>query len=161
MDIRSWALHQIMQLPDNCFGRRFLVSCCVAAGAGVAAWDISELAFPERAVIWEFGMTNVGTTQELDSFRLALGDVLPTSTAIMDALEPVFPGLGLTGLSPRQIYTGWISPMHLSRLRFPIMASGRRLVFEATGLADKTPLVTVMLLVSSIPVEVPDCLFSA
>ncbi|MBA7690503.1 hypothetical protein ES703_99032 [subsurface metagenome] len=161
MDIRNWPLDRIMQLPDCCFGRRFVVSCIVQAGDAAPAWDISEIPFPEKAVIWELVITMKGVSQEIDTIRLVLGDALPTTKAQVDALEPVFAGLGLQGPSPRLIHIGWISLLNLRRIRLPILAAGRRLILEATGLNGKTPIMTVALVVSSIPTEVPDCLLSA
>lgn len=160
MDVRDWPWDQIMQLPDCCFGRRFLVSCTQQGGAGVPLWDISEIAFPERCVIWEFIFWSEETATAVASFRVALGNQLPATVAMMDVLEPVFPGFGVQGPDPRRIANVAWGTEALRRLRLPIAAMGRKLVLEVTGVGVETPVVCVAVVVSSIPTEVPDCLVS-
>lgn len=160
MDIRTWPLGKIMQMPDCCFGRRFLVSCTCEGGDNAAAWDISELALPEQAVIWEFNLWTEESSLNIASIRLALGDVLPTAVAQMNILEPVFPGLGVQGAAPRRIPIQYWDFVATRRLRMPLSAMGRRLVLEVTGIATKTPVVTAALVVSGMPMEIPNWLLS-
>ena len=133
MRIDNWPLGKILSLPDCCFGRRFLVSCTVQAGAGgiITLWDISEIALPEHCVVWELSAYCDSLSADLASFRMALGDQLPTTTVMMDSLEPVFHGLGLQGASPRAIVMPYVGDMRWNCLRFGIAASSRRLVLEA------------------------------
>lgn len=160
MRIDDWGIGRIMELPDCLFGRRFLVSCSVEGGADAAAWDISELAFPEVAVIWEVRMFSELAGNLVDSFRLALGDELPTLTGQMDRLEPFIQGLGAQGPGPRAINPSLDGRMEWARLRFAIATAGRRLVLEATGAGTSTPVVTVGVVVSSVPKEIPEWLYS-
>lgn len=160
MRIDQWGIGRILELPDHLFGRRFLVSCSVEGGDAAAAWDISELAFPEVAVIWEVRIFSVLAGSNVDSIRLAIGDQLPTATAQMDGLEPFIQGLGAQGPGPRAINPSLDGRMEWDRLRFAIATAGRRLVLEATGIAGQTPVVTVGVVVSSVPKEVPEWLYS-
>ncbi|GAH72945.1 unnamed protein product, partial [marine sediment metagenome] len=52
MDVRNWPADRIMQLPDHCFGRRWLVSVIGARSEIGPAFDISEAGLPEWTVIW-------------------------------------------------------------------------------------------------------------
>lgn len=160
MDIRNWPLGSIMQLPDCCFGRRFLVSVTPTTPSGGTGWDISEIALPERFVIWEFFSWWSSVELVFFSWRLALGDMLPSTTAEMDDLQPLFPGLGLQGAEPRTL----IPPPSLFfmrwQLRVPVQAAGRRLIMELSAVATKTGIVTAGIIVSSLPTEVPDWLCS-
>ncbi len=160
MDIRNWPMDRIMQLPDCCFGRRFIISCTSLALAGTARWDISEVAFPESAVIWEVLAWGNGGYPDIHSIRLAIGDQLPTAVAMMDGLEPLFQGLGRQGISPRVIIGSIEGFLALRRLKMPLSAAGRRLVLEVQAAVEKDAEYTVCLTVSSMPKEVPDWLFS-
>ena len=161
MRIDNWGVGRKMQLPDECFGRRFLVSCSVEGADAQPAWDISELAFPEETVIWELQVYSCSAGADVASLRLALGDQLPTTAAMMTALEPLMPGLGLHGPDPRDIRPACDGEMGWNKLRMPIAAGGRRLVLEVTGAVGKSPVVTVGVVVSSVPKEVPEWLSSA
>lgn len=161
MDVRNWSMDQIMQLPDSCFGTRFLVSANAISDAGEAAWDISELGFPETVVIWEFSIFSPAYAPGDHVCRIALGDQLPATTAAMGALEPLLPGFGAQGAGPRNVRILSNTPVRFNKLRVPIRAGGRRLIVEIDPAAEVALNVEVMLVVSSIPTEVPDCLLSA
>ncbi len=160
IDIQHWPLDRIMQLPDHCFGRRFPVCLCPSSSSDVPGWDISEIALPETCVIWDLVMWVELVTVALTSFRLALGDQLPTTTAQMDALDPLFPGLGHQGAEPRQVLFGAANVPIVSMLRLPVRSGGRRPVAEVIVAGPDPGYLDVILVVSSIPTEVPDWLIS-
>jgi len=126
-----------------------------------AFWDISEVPFPERCVIWEvvflLGLNATGQP----AFRLAQGDQLPTTTAQMDALEPLLMGFGFQGAEPRTFGFDRDAAYMRIPLRMPLSAGGRRLVLEVDGVTGSIAQVFVGVIVSSLPMEVPDCLLSA
>ena len=160
MDIRNWGINKIMQLPDSMLGRRFCVSCAITATQGALVWDISEVALPERTVLWNVGVWSGVAGFYSEYFRMALGDQLPTAAAMMNALEPLVPGLGLQGAGPRQIPLYMANYNVLSNLKHYIPAMGRRFVLEVKAVDTKAIELVVVLTVSSIPNEVPDCLLS-
>ncbi len=160
MDVRGWPLDRIMQLPDHCFGRRFVVSVHLVSITGVVGWDISEIALPERCVLWELVYFIGEDSANFYYVRLALGDQLPTTIAMMDALEPCFMGLGTQGAEPRKIQVKNSQSWAIRMLRQPIISMGRRLVGEVAAVGAETIYANVALVVSSIPTEVPDCLLS-
>ena len=158
MDIRNWGLDKVMQLPDWCFGRRWPIFCRVTAGEGSQLWDISELKLPDVCVVWEFGAWIARSSFEVDTFRLALGRFLPATAAQMDALEPLFNGLGAQGPGPRQIDAHRSGQLRMENLRMPVQAQGKNLILEATEATDKSGTIQVYIVISSIPTEVPDWL---
>lgn len=160
MDIRNWPMDQIMQLPDCCFGRRFVISCTGLASSGGVTWDMSEVAFPERSVIWEVAVWGNARFPDIHSIRLAIGDQLPTTRTMMSDLESLFFGLGEQGPDPRVIIGTFGGFLILRRLRMPLKPSGRRLVLEVSAVEAKDSECTVCVVVSSMPKEVPDWLFS-
>ncbi len=160
MDIRNWPVDRIMQLPDYCFGRRFMLSCVLNPDAGVQAWDIAEIAFPEKAEMWELAVEITGTFNSEDTYRLAIGHQLPTTQAQMDALDPIFQGMGLQGAEPRRNIPLQITSVIIRKLRMPIHAGGRRMITELTPAAGSLRTISVKIIISSMPTEVPEWLIS-
>ena len=158
MDISQWPFDKIMQLPDCCFGRRFVVSCTVYAAPVTAVWDISEIAYPEKMILWEVGISPRGGMLNGGWIRIALGDQLPDGPVMMDALEALLPGCGMQGPDPRLIPVTEAVGTTVMTLRRPVMVAGRRLVLEGLWGAGVSGHVLVWTVVSSIPREAPDWL---
>lgn len=161
MDVSRWSMDQILMLPDHCLSRRYSVFCELDVAGGETHWDISELALPDRAIIHELYILGGGAFSKWASCRLALGDQLPTATAMMDGLEPLFAGLGVQGPEPRGFQVATMAVMHLNRLKMYVPAQGRRLVLESVTTTGHVLTVRVAVVVSAVPREVPDCLLSA
>lgn len=160
MDISKWPMDQIMQLPDHCFGRRVVYTAGFRSENAGTVYDMCRLAFPERVVIWSIQYKVV--SPGLDGWMYigtALSDVLPTTTAEFDALEPLLPYFGiLDGL--RWIVPFWVSENYvLDSLRNVCESKGRKLIVRAETYPTVLSLV-VSVTASSIPREVPDCLIS-
>jgi len=160
MDVRSWGVDQILMLPDYCLSRRYGVFCELVTVAEDTVWDISEVALPDRAIVHEFVMSGTGLLNKEADIRVALSDQIPTSTVMMDRLEPLFMGMGRQGADPRRIHVSQGMNFHLDRLKMYLPAQGRRLVLEATAGAGVTLGVQIGVVVSAVPTEVPDCLLS-
>ena len=156
MNISDWPMQKIMSLPDHMFGRRFLISCQMIITGVHPLWDISEIAFPETAVIWEmrFGSCAEETIEVLMKF--ALGDQLPTTIAQFDRLEPIFNGLGVAGPGPRNNHILGTNNIEMRRLKMGVRTSGRRLVLQVLNLGATQAFTHVMLTVSGLPREIPD-----
>ncbi len=160
MDIRNWPLDRIIQLPDCCFGSRYVVSCTVSQSGSGTAWDVSELHLPERAMLWRVYAYGARAFAAGDTFRIATGDGLPTSVAEMSGLTPLLPGFGLQGPSPRNI-TIWSKEVYFDiALRNPIVSKGRKLVLEVVTATAGVFYFTFAIVISNFPSEVPDCLIS-
>lgn len=160
MNVQNWGIGRIMELPDWCFGRRFVVGCTLNQGPATDTWDISEVALPEMCVVWELHILATGTFNEWLYLGIALGDQLPTNLAMFDALDPLFMGLGEQGREPRRIRVDIQRTKHLDRLRMPVAANGRRLVIEGRTEEQVSAGVQVEIVVSGVPKEVPDWLVS-
>lgn len=156
MDISKWPIEKILQLPDSCFGRKWLIGVAGTANSGGVSWDICDLAFPDRAVIWGVFIQSHQDHFNVLDFRLALGDRKPTTTAQMDSLEALLPSVGLPGREPKDIlYDHALAFMFLD-MKFPVLPQGRRLVFELSAQAIGIATVMCNVLISSIPTEIPD-----
>lgn len=160
MDIRDWPLDRIMQLPDHCFGRRWPIGLQATLLNAEPVFDISEFALPERCVIWEVVL--VGRIAAFASVELclALGDQLPPDDAAFAVLELVFGGVESAAGVRGAIETPTLSIHQVTKLRVPLQTSGRRFVGRFIRREAMVAAADVIIVVSSIPREVPDCLLS-
>ena len=161
MDISNWGVDRILSLPDCCFGPRFLVAVSHHSTSSSTFWHLSEIALPEKFVIWEFYLITADRSTNVDYARLAIGDTLPTSSAEMDAHEPLFSGLGFVGFRPRRIHLSVPAPIFFRKLRQPVSAGGRRIILEVSTGGSTTTDVLMGIVVSSFPKDIPEWLFSA
>lgn len=160
MDIRDWPLDQIMQLPDSAFGRRWPIGIANAASTIFESFDISESPLPEWCVIWEVCFGPGVETAYPWRVELSLGDQLPANIAQFLVLEPLFPAvLGIA--NHRSVFVSGVgSGWSMTRLKVPVHAIGRRIVGAFLSMLTGPTDCTVIVTVSSIPREVPDCLIS-
>lgn len=149
-----------MQLPDWCFGRKFVVSAEVRGYNATNAYDISELEFPEVMVIWQIKIEPF-YMNDLDSYvRIALGHQLPATEAAFMLLDPLINGYGTQGPGPRQIR--FFSSFGATDffMRTPIAAAGRNLCLMGVCPESDHAKCRVSVICSSVPTEVPDWLLS-
>lgn len=160
MDIRSWPLDRIMQLPDHCFGRRWPVGVGFYTGAGISFFDISEAALPERCVIWGLAFAaELPSTGDHCTFSFSLGDILPTTLAEFNAFDVLFRDFGYTVTLRRAFTISYGNGFVWVPLRYNLESGGKRLV---TYIVRSTPSVLpwAAIVVSSVPTEVPDWMIS-
>ncbi len=160
MNIRDWPSDQIMALPDHCFGRRFVVAVAAQSISENIGWEISDLALPEWCVLWEIAFWTPDPAGDISNFQIALGDQIPTSAAMMDALDPLIPGWGIHRPDPQYIQLPYLGGFARMTMRYPIHSGGRRLVLAVDGTTTKVPVVFFQGIFSSMPTEVPDWLVS-
>ena len=150
-----------MCLPDWCFGTRWSTGLYVTCPATDPAWDISELSLPQACVLWEVVFWTCQSLAVGDYFRLALGFQVPTSLAMMNALDPLLPGVGVPGPEPRHIVGMGNGFGMRFTMRQMIQANGRKVVLELNPATLVNKEIQVILVFSSVPREVPDWLLSA
>lgn len=160
MDIQNWGLGRIMQLPDCCFGRRWVVSCDVGGFGEVDLFDISEAALPESMVVWQLLMEARFTSAFLMYARIGLGDQLAGTEAEFMRFEPLLRGFGQQGAGPRRIYFYLYGASTSLFMRMPVQTGGRRLCLMGHGVSDAHIRVRVSIVVSGVPKEVPDWMLS-
>lgn len=160
MRVDDWSLDRIMQLPDWCFGRRWQISLYALSTAGAPVWDITEMGLPERCVLWEWTAWSTYIWLQGDRWRLALGDQLPTTVAMMNVLSPLLYGLGVQEAEPRGIIGTYYTSLAVRGLRLPIESAGRRLILEVDAVAEGVKDFQFAAVISSMPKEIPDWLIS-
>ena len=165
MNIQNWGIGQILQLPDHAFGRQYPIWVARISASGGAGRDISEIGFPNVAVVWGFGWwvwTPYTEANKAEArIKLGLANDLPATAAAMDRLQPLFPGLGDHGAALRDIYIGDAGSSMWIPMRTVLNAQGQKLVIEVDAASNTDVRVMVCVVVSSVPREVPDWMISA
>lgn len=157
MNISSWPLGKIMQLPDHCFGERYPISCNINTASAANLFTRSPLAFPDRCVIWSFFLYGISSNSTLNTVRFRLGDHVPTTEAQFVAFQSFLAG----GALPFDSAEGYEMSFSLTLQSIPmkklLITSGKRLVMhvENSGAVAKQVLGGVV--ISRIPTEIPDC----
>lgn len=160
MNIQNWGMGRIMQLPDFLFGQKYLVSVEILGDSTNFAFDISEIALPEKFVLWQFIIDPYRVTSAIGYIRIAYADVLATTEAEFMTFEPALPGWGLQGPEPREIHLSLQTGTTIINLRKFVTPGGKRLTACGVSIADNQALVRVGIVVSGVPKEVPDWLSS-
>lgn len=155
-NISNWGWGQLMELPDHFFGRRFMVGCASLSAGIDVLYDISELALPEKCVIWEVQIGYVAAAAGYGTISLALGDQLPVDDAGFHSHQALFPDIGVQGVGHREIAVGRGGMFNIRRLKVGVDASGRRLIMRFNALSSSISLMEVMLTVSSVPRSLPE-----
>ncbi len=160
MDIRNWPVDRIMQLPDWCFGRRWPVGLQFTTPDANPVFDICEAALPEVCILWEVSLFVSGLPGITVGFTLALGDQLPADDAAFNVCELLFPGVespeGIRGEIEKLTDSG--PPAF--QIRQPVATAGRRIVGRAIRILGEALAAQAVIIVSSVPTEVPDWLIS-
>lgn len=165
MNIQDWSIGQVLQLPDHVFGRRYPIWVEAYSASGGAHREISEVGFPNVAVIWGFGWW-VWTPYTVDDkaecrIKLGVANALPATPAEMLRIQPLFPGLGEHMAELRDIWMGDAGAAIWIPMRTVFDAQGQKLVIEVDASSNTNVRVQVGVVVSSIPKEVPDWMISA
>jgi len=156
MDISSWGWGQLLELPDHLFGRRFSIGCYVTVGTGGTGYDISEMALPEKTVIWEMCICASNASTDFGSISMALGDQLPADDAAFNRYEQLFPDLGFQADTRRDIYVFRNCTCNLVKMKTGINTQGRRLVLRYDQVLGELAFAQVGLVVSSVPRSIPE-----
>ena len=160
MNIQNWPIDKIMQLPDCVFGRRWEIIFAHNFIAPAVEYRISDLGLPDVCVLWEIHTWQQEITTGAAGIwaysSLALGDQLPATAAEFLSLESLLSGCQEV-VAGVEIIRG---VMHLTKLRKPVEAQGRRVVVSMTSVQAGAFDIGIGLVFSSLPKEVPDWLIS-
>ncbi len=158
MNFSNWPINKIMELPDHCFGRREVLQLAVdLAGAG-AVYSFNPACLPDKMVIWEVHAAARAAVVVTIHAGLALGDQKPASDAEYNALELVFPNVISSDGDRGEFEVSSDSGFSLTKVRFPVVVSGRRLIGKFTRHQGNATEGVISVVYSALPSEVPDWL---
>ncbi len=160
MDVRNWPLDRIMQLPDHCFGRRWVIACGGLTDADTDVFTIVRTGVPDKCVIWEILVSAMSGLTVQIAVEFAWADQLVTTLAEWTRLQKMFPCQGVQDDGNFYFWTGGVGGLCLRRLRLTSPAAGLRPSVRLAGASGDGFNLTTLFVVSSLPTEVPDCLLS-
>lgn len=160
MDISNWPVGRIMQLPDWCFGNRWVVACDSGDYNVSDSFGIVRTGVPDRCVIWEIFVSQVGATSGLVRFELGWADQLVTTSAQWTALQKMFPCQGQQDRVDFRFGCLGDAPWHINGLRLVSPAAGLRPAIRNDGSGSTGITAQACFVISSLPKEVPDWLIS-
>lgn len=158
MDISKWNTNQIMQLPDWCFGGRYWVGEYMGGTLGVVEYKSGQEVLPHRFVLWGI-MLSARSPNCLEALRLTirLAGSAPSSATNAETMALLLDGISTAGtvyeFYPVQNGVTWIGP-----IRQLVEPNGRKLSMVSNGDQAITYEMTVGLLISAVPTEIPDWL---
>ena len=156
MDISKWPIEKVMQLPDSAFGTRFVLSFSQTVPGFIFKWGLSELSFPDRAVIYSLAIIVQSPVDRDVGVRISLGLELPRTIEQFDTLPSLLPNFGIVSGGRLTIPFITAANYRLDFLRQPVLAQGKKLAVELSSPSSGTSLVSVFVVVAAIPDEVPD-----
>lgn len=161
MRIDDWPMDRIMRLPDWCFGRRWWVGSYCGSGTGVVYYNIIGENLPDKFVVWGVLITCrspacVGAMR----VTLRLGEHVPTGVPDLLTMERLLKGISV----PNIVYEFYTNPNGVDWVnceREIVESAGNRITLASNGDQTNAYEMTVGVLISALPKEVPDWLFSA
>lgn len=161
MDIRSWSPNQVMQLPDWCFGSRWWVGEYMGGTNGVIAYKSGGELLPDKFVLWGI-LTSAKSPSCLEALRLTirLAGSAAASVAAAKAQDRLIDGVSVTDIL-YELYVNQNGVTWIGDIRQLVEPNGRRLSLVSNGDQAITYEMTVGILISAVPTEVPDWLVKA
>jgi len=161
MDIRSWSAKQIMQLPDWCFGSRWWVGEYMGSTAGGIEYKRGEEVLPLKFVLWGI-LISARSPNCLEALRLTIRLAGSKASSVAEAMkmERLLGAISTSSI----LYELYVKPNGVTWIgceRQLVEPNGRRLSLVSNGDQTITYEMTVGLLISAVPNEVPDWLVKA
>lgn len=161
MDIRNWSLNEILQLPDHCFGPRWWVGDFMASATGAIEYKLGGEVLPHRFAVWGV-LVSARSPACLEALRLSIRLAGSAASSIATAvqqhrlLDGITHHTHLYELTPNPNGMTWIGCS-----RQIVEPSGGRLSLIANGDQVIAYEMTVGVLISAVPTEIPDWLIKA
>jgi len=149
-----------MQLPDHMFGRRWPLHFGIHVSTGETERGLILASLPERIVIWEIAFLSWSEGIMGCYMDLRLGDHEPATAAEFAAFESVF-GSQITNDSYPGTFMANNVGAYRWTMRHPVQTMGRRFIVEIRNGHTVPANMSVVIVISSFPTEVPDCLVNS
>ena len=158
MDIRNWSIDRIMKLPESAFGRRWPIAVTYLLAGAAAKFDIADTKLPDGFVIWEVMIEMRWASSSNMEVTLATGEQLPASDAVFNQLPLVFPQIKTPSGQLGAMEAMYNSSYAIRKMKVPVVNNGSRLIGRFIRTIGSSVGGACILVVSSIPKEVPDWL---
>ena len=151
---------QIMQLPDHCFGERYV--CTTYYNENVAGYyaDLSPIVLPPKCVLWGIYVWMGQIPHYLSYFRMSLGFVLPANVAAFLLEQPLIPDMGSPVVPIRGIYLPTAEQTWYMNLKQLIQSGGKSFLTMVEIPTNAQILISISAVFSPLPQRVPDWMIS-
>lgn len=155
MNIQNWPMNKIMQLPDECFGNKWVVSCSAEIILATSAFVKARSSLPEFTIIHELFACRHTATAKSFTVEIRLGEKLPANEAEFRDLMPIFndsvtfDGI-ISGFS-----LGGLGALFIRNIKLPISSSGRSLIFYFRTTDTSGTVGSAGVVISSTPKDIP------
>jgi len=160
MNIDNWPMDRIMRLPDWCFGRRWWVGEYMGSANGTVHYRLGQEELPDKFVLWGL-LIFCRAPSCLEAMRLTirLGDHTPANMDDANTMERLLKGISIQTIG-YELYPESNGVTWINCERQLIESAGRKLAIVSNGDQAIAYEMTVGVLISSLPKEVPDWLIS-
>lgn len=158
MDVSQWPVGKLMQLPDWCFGTRWWVGEYMGSTGGLAYYRKGEETLPQKMVVWGV-LLSCYSANCIVAIRatIRMGTSTPTSAEEMNLLDRVLKGISISTIT-YELFVNQNGVTWIDAGRQLVEANGRSLVLLTNGDQSNAYEMTVGLLISTLPTEIPDWL---
>lgn len=156
MDIRSWPLDKIMQLPDNLFGQRWVLELHGEVQSDNADVYFFDGTLPDRMVIWEVnGIVELELDEGQNKDSLMRLKMVPQNAVLGTDFHRGDDIFSYTNdvETPERGMHGTVS---YRRLRTGVDVQGRKLALRITGSSNADAEFSVGVVISAVPNRIPD-----
>jgi len=161
MDISKWSVGKIMQLPDWCFGARWWVGEYMGSTGGEVYYRGGEEVLPQRFVLWGI-LISARSVNCLEALRLTIRLAGSAVATVADAkmLERLLKGVSISDIL-YEFYVNQNGVTWVGCERQLVEPNGKKLSLVTNGDQSIAYEMTVGILISDLPTEVPDWLVKA
>ncbi|MBA7479190.1 hypothetical protein ES707_14622 [subsurface metagenome] len=158
MNTSRWSIDKIMQLPDWCFGRRWWIGEYLGSTNGTVDYRLGKENLPDYFVVWGI-LIACRSSACLEAMRVTvrLGTVLPAAPGDVNRLDRIYKGISIPSIT-YEFYPDSNGVKWIDAGRIVHESKGRRLVIMANGDQVIQYEMTVGMLISAVPREVPNWL---
>lgn len=161
MDIRNWNANKVLQLPDWCFGNRYWVGEYMGSTGGTVYYRGGEEILPDKFMLWGV-LVSARSVNCLEALRLTirLAGAAVATVAAAKLIERVLKSISTADIL-YELYVNQNGVTWIGDIRQLVEPNGKRLALVSNGDQTIAYEMTVGLLISAVPKEVPDWLVGA
>lgn len=160
MNILNWPEYKIMMLPDWCFGRKWWIGEYMGSTTGRIYYRLGEEQLPDWFVLWGV-LVCCRSPNCLEALRLTirLGDHTPASVTDAQKMERLLKKISIPSIV-YELYVNQNGVIWINDQRQIMESKGRRLALVSNGNQAINYEMTVGVLISAVPREVPNWVVS-
>lgn len=156
IDITSWGMGKIAQLPDHAFGQRWpVITQQRVEVSSIAVW-MAKQPVPDKILLWGIRASGFRANNQFDGYKFAMADQEPADETAFNLGQRIFKGDLDSNTNEGLITTAPFENMEI-KLRVILEAGGRRFTqYVRNGDSSAAAVITIQYLISSVPKSIPE-----